>query len=82
LDIFKTVPLLKSYCLTTSCTLASQISFKIYSFRYYFVSQVFDDLEVLAPPKEQGNFKLFLYSNDKPNQYGEILDSICDDYDF
>jgi hypothetical protein len=27
----------------------------------YFVSQVFDDLEVLAPPKEQGDFKLFLY---------------------
>jgi hypothetical protein len=26
----------------------------------YFVSQVFDDLEVLAPPKEQGNFKLFI----------------------
>jgi hypothetical protein len=48
----------------------------------YFVSQVFDDLEVLAPPKEQGNFKLFLYSNDKPNQYGEILGSICDDYDY
>jgi hypothetical protein len=37
---------------------------------------------VLAPPKEQGNFKLFLYSNDKPNQYGEILGSICDDYDY
>jgi signal transduction histidine kinase len=48
----------------------------------YFVSQVFDDLEVLAPPKEQGDFKLFLYSNDKPNKYGEILGSICDDYDY
>jgi hypothetical protein len=48
----------------------------------YFVSQVFDDLEVLAPPKEQGDFKLFLYSNDKPNEYGEILGSICDDYDY
>jgi hypothetical protein len=36
----------------------------------------------LKSPKEQGNFKLFLYSNDKPNQYGEILGSICDDYDY
>ncbi len=48
----------------------------------YFISQTFDDLEVLAPPKEQNNFKLFLYSYDKPNEYGEILGSICDDYDY
>jgi signal transduction histidine kinase len=48
----------------------------------YFVSQTFDDLEVLAPPKEQNSFKLFLYSYDKPNEYGEILGSICDDYDY
>ncbi|OIR24482.1 sensor histidine kinase [Bathymodiolus thermophilus thioautotrophic gill symbiont] len=48
----------------------------------YFISQIFDNLEVLAPPKEQNNFKLFLYSHDKPNEYGEILGSICDDYDY
>ncbi len=48
----------------------------------YFVSQVFDDLAVLAPPKEQNDFKLFLYSYDNPNKYGEILGSICDDYDY
>jgi len=48
----------------------------------YFIAQTFDDLEVLAPPKEQNHFKLFLYSYDKPNEYGEILGSICDDYDY
>jgi signal transduction histidine kinase len=48
----------------------------------HFVSQVFDDLEVLVPPKEQNNFKLFLYSHENPNEYGEILGSICDDYDY
>lgn len=48
----------------------------------YFISQAFDDLEVLVPPKEQNDFKLFLYSYDKPNEYGAILGSICDDYDY
>ncbi|WP_201339131.1 hypothetical protein [Isorropodon fossajaponicum symbiont] len=44
--------------------------------------QTFDDPEVLVPPKEQNSFKLFFYSYDKPNEYGEILGSICDDYDY
>ncbi len=48
----------------------------------YFISQAFDDLEVLVPPKEQNNFKLFLYSHDRPDKYGEILESVCDDYDY
>ncbi|SMN01281.1 putative two-component system sensor histidine kinase, putative heat shock protein [uncultured Candidatus Thioglobus sp.] len=48
----------------------------------YFVAQVFNDLEVLSPPKEQNSFKLFLYNHEKPNEYGEILGSICDDYDY
>ncbi len=48
----------------------------------YFVSQAFDDLEVLVPPKEQNDFQLFLYSYDEPNKYGKILGSICDDYDY
>jgi len=48
----------------------------------FFVSQVFDDLEVLVPPKEQSGFQLFLFSNDEQYKYGEILGSVCDDYDY
>jgi signal transduction histidine kinase len=48
----------------------------------FYISQVFDDLEVLVPPKEQSDFKLFLYSHDEPNKYGEIWGSVCDDYDY
>jgi signal transduction histidine kinase len=48
----------------------------------FYVSQVFDDLEVLIPPKEQSGFKLFLFSNDEISKYGEILGSVCDDYDY
>lgn len=48
----------------------------------YFVEQLYSDLEVLIPPKEQGNFQLYLFSENEPNKYGEVLGSICDDYDY
>ncbi len=48
----------------------------------FYVSQVFDDLEVLVPPKEQSGFQLFLFSSDEKNKYGEIIGSVCDDYDY
>lgn len=48
----------------------------------FYVSQVFDDLEVLVPPKEQSEFQLFLFSDDESSKYGEILGSVCDDYDY
>lgn len=48
----------------------------------FYVSQIFDDLEVLVPPKEQSGFQLFLFSSDEKNKYGEILGSVCDDYDY
>jgi len=48
----------------------------------FYVSQVFDDLEVLVPPKEQSGFQLFLFSSDEVSKYGEILGSVCDDYDY
>jgi len=48
----------------------------------FYVSQVFDDLEVLVPPKEQSGFRLFLFSKDEKNKYGEIFGSVCDDYDY
>jgi uncharacterized membrane protein len=48
----------------------------------FYVSQVFDDLEVLVPPKEQSGFQLFLFSSDELSKYGEIIGSVCDDYDY
>lgn len=48
----------------------------------YFVEQVYSDLEVLVPPKETGEFEIFLFSSDEPNKYGEVLGSVCDDFDY
>jgi signal transduction histidine kinase len=48
----------------------------------FYVSQVFDDLEVLVPPKEESGFQLFLFSESEKNKYGEIFGSVCDDYDY
>lgn len=48
----------------------------------FYISEIFDDLEVLVPPKENSKFKLFLYSSNEMNKYGEILGSLCDDYDY
>lgn len=48
----------------------------------YFIDQLYSDLEVLIPPKEHSNFKLYLISEQEPKKYGEVLGSICDDYDY
>lgn len=48
----------------------------------FFVQQVFNDLEVLVPPKETGGFEIFLFSSLFPNKYGEVLGSVCDDFDY
>lgn len=48
----------------------------------FYVEQVFNDLEVLVPPKEQNTFDLYLFSNQEPSKYGKLLGSICDDYDY
>lgn len=48
----------------------------------YFVGQVYSDLEVLVPPKESGGFEIYVFSSLTPNKYGEVLGSICDDFDF
>lgn len=48
----------------------------------YFVEQVFNDLEVLVPPKEAGGFEIFLFSSLNPTKYGEVLGSVCDDFDY
>ncbi|MFN8360369.1 MAG: HAMP domain-containing sensor histidine kinase [Candidatus Kapaibacterium sp.] len=48
----------------------------------FLVEQVFSDLEVLVPPKEAGGFEIFVFSSLTPNKYGEILGSVCDDFDY
>lgn len=48
----------------------------------YFVNQVYSDLEVLVPPKESGGFSLYLLSSLEPKKYGEVLGSVCDDFDY
>ncbi len=48
----------------------------------YFVNQIFEDLEILVPPKEDNTFSLFLYNSLTSNDYGEIVSSICDDFDY
>lgn len=48
----------------------------------YYVDQVYSDLEVLVPPKETNEFEIYLLSSLSPTQYGEVLGSICDDFDY
>jgi signal transduction histidine kinase len=46
------------------------------------VAQVFDDLEILVPPKDIENFRIFLISSLEPTRYGEILGPDCEDFDY
>lgn len=48
----------------------------------FYVQQVYSDLEVLAPPKEDNEYELYLFSSLFPNKYGEVLSSICEDFDY
>ncbi|MEI6949659.1 HAMP domain-containing sensor histidine kinase [Paraflavisolibacter sp. H34] len=48
----------------------------------YFVDQVYSDLEVLVPPKETGGFEIFVFSSLMREKYGEVLGSVCDDFDY
>ncbi|HUH50647.1 MAG TPA: HAMP domain-containing sensor histidine kinase [Flavobacterium sp.] len=48
----------------------------------YFVDQVYSDLEVLVPPKESGGFEIYVFSSLLPDKYGEVLGSLCDDFDY
>lgn len=48
----------------------------------YFIDQLYSDLEVLIPPKENSSFQLFLISEQEQDKYGEVFGSVCDDYDY
>lgn len=46
------------------------------------VSKVYENLKSLIPPKENRDFQVYLVSSLNSNNYGEINDSVCDDYDY
>lgn len=46
------------------------------------VNQVYEDLEVLVPPKDIENFRIFLLSSLEPDRYGEILGPDCESFDY
>ena len=48
----------------------------------FYVNEVYSDLEVLVPPKEGQTFQIFLLNTLTPNKYGEVLGSVCDDFDY
>ncbi len=48
----------------------------------YFVDQLFSDLQVLVPPEEGEDFKIFLFASAKIESYGFVEGSICDDFDY
>lgn len=48
----------------------------------YYINELYSDLEVLVPPKEVSEFKIYLLSSLATSQYGEILGSVCDDFDY
>lgn len=46
------------------------------------VERAFSDLEVLVPPKETEDFRIIVSSALNPNKYGEVLSTVCDDFDY
>lgn len=46
------------------------------------VEQLFNDLEILVPPREVTDFSIYFYSSNEPNKYGEVLTSVGDDFDY
>lgn len=46
------------------------------------VKQVYDDLEILVPPKDIEDFRIFFYSTLQENEYGEVLGPDCEDFDY
>jgi len=46
------------------------------------VKQIYEDLEILIPPKDIEDFRIFLVSSLEPNDYGEVLGPDCEDFDY
>jgi signal transduction histidine kinase len=46
------------------------------------ITKLFENLEILIPPKEQPIFSIALYSKDSPAEFGELTGAYYDDYDY
>ncbi len=46
------------------------------------VESLFSNLEILVPPLETSEFKIYLYYTPQPDKFGEVLPTLCDDYDY
>ena len=48
----------------------------------YNVKKVYENLEILVPPKEIPIFKVLLFSSLQDTEYGEVKSEFCDDFDY
>ncbi|WP_292462966.1 sensor histidine kinase [Methanolobus sp.] len=48
----------------------------------YLVSKIFENLEILVPPKEISDFKITLLSSLEEKEYGDVSPDFCDEYDY
>lgn len=46
------------------------------------IKELYEDLEVLVPPRDVEEFSIHILSLQEPDGYGEILSSLCDDFDY
>ena len=46
------------------------------------IESLFDNLEVLIPPKEQPEFAVHLFSTNEPLEFGQVNSAYYDDYDY
>lgn len=43
---------------------------------------LYSNLEILVPPLETNIFQLFVFSTLEPENYGQVLPTLCDDFDY
>ena len=46
------------------------------------VQSLYSNLEILVPPLETNIFQVYVYSTLEPEQYGKVIPTLCDDYDY
>jgi len=46
------------------------------------IQKLYNNLEILLPPKEQSDFKIWLFSKNSANEFGEVKGAYFDDFDY
>ncbi|NVZ32140.1 sensor histidine kinase [Pseudomonas sp. A4002] len=46
------------------------------------IEKIFSELASLVPPAEAGGFDVYVYSRRYKSEFGQVLPSICDDFDY